>query len=193
MILEASMKLFVDEGFDHVTIRKIADLIEYSPTTVYLYFKDKNEILYNLHEMGFQKLGAMNQSLVEIANPITRLHKMGENYIDFGLSNPEFYDVMFIQRAPMQVLAEMNDCDWTYGESALNALKLTIEEAMSKGLLKEGNTDAVAMGIWGMVHGLVSLAIRDRFEKLGKDLDLKAMMHQSLNWLLSSIDLSVRK
>ena len=38
MILDASMKLFVDEGFEHVTIRKIADIIEYSPTTVYLYF-----------------------------------------------------------------------------------------------------------------------------------------------------------
>jgi len=193
MILDASMKLFVEEGFDNVTIRRIADLIEYSPTTVYLYFKDKNEILYNLHELGFQKLNAMNQSLVEIGNPITRLHKMGENYIEFGLTNPEFYDVMFIQNAPMQVLAEMKNCDWTYGESALNALKLTIEEAMNKGLIKTGNTEAVAMGIWGMVHGLVSLAIRGRFEKLGQNLDLKGLMHQSLNWLLSSIDLSLRK
>ena len=193
MILDASMKLFVDEGFDNVTIRKIADLIEYSPTTVYLYFKDKNEILYNLHELGFQKLGAMNQNLANIENPIIRLHKMGENYIEFGLANPEFYDVMFIQHAPMQVLAEMKNCDWTYGENALNALKLTIDEAMQKGLIKTANLDAVAMGIWGMVHGLVSLAIRNRFEKLGENLDLKGLMHQSLNWLLSSIDLSLRK
>ena len=41
-ILEASRKLIVEEGFEKVTMRKIADLIEYSPTTVYLYFKDKN-------------------------------------------------------------------------------------------------------------------------------------------------------
>ncbi|MFX8778120.1 helix-turn-helix domain-containing protein, partial [Acinetobacter baumannii] len=45
LILDASMKLFVEEGFENVSIRKIADLIEYSPTTIYLYFKDKNEIL----------------------------------------------------------------------------------------------------------------------------------------------------
>ncbi|MGL1180856.1 TetR/AcrR family transcriptional regulator, partial [Vibrio parahaemolyticus] len=43
LILDASMKLFVEEGFENVSIRKIADLIEYSPTTIYLYFKDKNE------------------------------------------------------------------------------------------------------------------------------------------------------
>ena len=90
MILDAAMKLFVEEGFENVTMRRIADLIEYSPTTVYLYFKDKNEILYNLHELGFQKLGVMNQNLADIANPITRLHKMGENYIDFGLGNHEW-------------------------------------------------------------------------------------------------------
>ncbi|MBS1598909.1 MAG: TetR/AcrR family transcriptional regulator [Bacteroidetes bacterium] len=193
MILDASIKLFVEEGFENVTIRKIADLIEYSPTTVYLYFKDKNEIFYNLHELGFQKLAERNQNLAEIANPITRLHKMGENYIDFGMANPEFYDVMFIQRAPMQVLSEMTECDWTHGESALNALKITIEEAMEKGLIKRANVVAVAMAIWGMVHGLVSLATRDRFDKLTEIKDLKALMHQSVNWLLSSIDLSLRK
>lgn len=193
MILDASMKLFVEEGFENVTIRRIADIIEYSPTTVYLYFKDKNEIFYNLHELGFQKLGEMNRNLTSIANPITRLHKMGENYIDFGMANPEFYDVMFIQRAPMQVLAEMTNCDWTHGETALNALKVTIEEAMSRKLIKQSKVEPVAMAIWGMVHGLVSLAIRDRFDKLGENLDLRGLMHQSLNWLLSSIDMSLRK
>src|SRR5438034_7696164 len=92
MILEASMKLFVEEGFENVTIRKIADLIEYSPTTVYLYFKDKNEIFYQLHELGFQKMAETNQMLAGMENPLLRLHKMGENYINFGLSQPEFYD-----------------------------------------------------------------------------------------------------
>ena len=48
MILEASMQLFVKEGFENVSIRKIADLIEYSPTTLYIYFKDKNEIFSSL-------------------------------------------------------------------------------------------------------------------------------------------------
>jgi len=193
MILDASMKLFVDEGFENVTIRKIADLIEYSPTTVYLYFKDKNEIFYSLHELGFQKMAEVNGNLAGIANPITRLHKMGENYIDFGMANPEFYDVMFIQRAPMKVLSEMTNCDWKHGEAALHVLKTTIEEAMEKGLIKKSAVEPVAMGIWGMVHGLVSLAIRERFDKLGELPDLKGLMHQSVNWLMSSIGLTLKK
>src|SRR5438034_1731042 len=100
MILEASMKLFVEQGFENVTIRKIADIIEYSPTTVYLYFKDKDEIFYHLHEQGFAKLTEINQTLLGIDNPLTRLYKMGENYLQFGLKNPEYYDIMFIQHGP---------------------------------------------------------------------------------------------
>lgn len=199
MILDASMKLFVEEGFENVTIRKIADLIEYSPTTVYLYFKDKNEIFYQLHELGFQKMAISSQLIAGIENPLLRLHKMGEHYIDFGLANPEYYDVMFIQRAPMQVLEQMEECDWKHGETAMNFLRNTILDCMERGYIKKGNADAVSMGIWGMVHGLVSLAIRQRFDKLcpeGRDEyngeEIKAMMHESLNWLINSIDQSNR-
>src|SRR5215469_2282645 len=87
-ILDASMKLFVEEGFENVTIRKIADLIEYSPTTVYLYFKDKDEIFYSLHDIGFEKMAEFNQNLASIQNPLLRMHKMGENYLRFGMENP---------------------------------------------------------------------------------------------------------
>jgi len=191
MILDASMKLFVEEGFDHVTIRKIADLIEYSPTTVYLYFKDKDEIFFHLHEMGFAKMLELNSNLADIPNPLMRLYKMGENYIHFGLTNPEFYDVMFIQRAPMTVLNTMENCDWSQGDTALGALKILLKECMDKGLIKEAPVEVVAMSIWGLVHGLVSLAIRDRLCKLVPKEDLNRMMYQSLNWLLGTIDRSI--
>src|SRR5882757_5859147 len=91
-ILDASMKLFVEEGFSNVSIRRIAEIIEYSPTTIYLYFKDKDEIFFNLHEIGFQKMQEMNKDLDVIENPMERLRKMGENYIRFGMENPEYYD-----------------------------------------------------------------------------------------------------
>src|ERR1700710_2546607 len=102
LILDASMKLFVEEGFGNVTIRRIADLIEYSPTTVYLYFKDKDEIFFNLHDIGFQKLQELNRNLDSIQNPLVRLHKMGENYLNFGMENQEYYNLMFIMREPMK-------------------------------------------------------------------------------------------
>jgi len=192
MILDASMKLFVEQGFENVSIRKIADLIEYSPTTVYLYFKDKDDILFNLHELGFQKMAEYNEGLWDIKNPLLRLHKMGENYIKFGLSHPEFYDIMFIQRAPMHAIESTVDCEWKSGDTTLGRLKDTIREAMDKGLIVKGDVDAVSMVIWSMVHGLVSLSIRDRFNKLVPPEAVVPMMNQALNWLLETIDLTIK-
>lgn len=194
MILDASMKLFVEEGFENVTIRKIAELIEYSPTTVYLYFKDKNEILFELHELGFQKMAAYNVDLWDMQNPLLRLYKMGENYIRFGMNNPEFYELMFIQRAPMKTLDEMHDCDWKSGDVALGKLKECITECMERKLIAPGDVNAVSMAIWAMVHGQVSLATSGRFQKfVTNEKDVLPMMEQSLNWLLNVLDITGKK
>jgi AcrR family transcriptional regulator len=192
-ILDASMKLFIEQGYENVSIRKIADLIEYSPTTVYLYFKDKNEILFNLHEMGFQKMAAYTADLWTIKNPHVRLHKMGEYYIKFGLENPEFYDLMFILQAPMEALQVIENCEWKSGDQALGRLKETLQECMDKKLIEKGDVDAIAMAIWGMVHGMVSLAIRNRFEKLVEREQMVPMMTKALTWLLNVLDTSGKK
>ncbi|PWT97178.1 MAG: TetR family transcriptional regulator [Bacteroidetes bacterium] len=192
-ILDASMKLFVEQGFENVSIRKIADLIEYSPTTVYLYFKDKNEILFNLHELGFQKMAEYNNTLWDIKNPLVRLHQMGENYIQFGLQNPEFYDLMFIQSAPMEALDTMVECDWKSGDVALGKLKETLQDCMDMNMVVKGDVNVLAMAIWSLVHGMVSLAIRHRFEKLVEEKNMIPMMKLSLNWLLNTMDSTGKK
>ncbi|HEY6902203.1 MAG TPA: TetR/AcrR family transcriptional regulator [Puia sp.] len=191
LILDASMKLFVEEGFGNVTIRRIAEIIEYSPTTVYLYFKDKDEIFFSLHDIGFTKMEEMNRDLATIGNPLLRLHKMGENYIEFGLQNPEYYNLMFIQEEPMKKLSELG-CDWVKGDSAISRLKATVTECMEKGYLK-GDPHLVSLSVWSFVHGLVSLAIRERMEKFipQKEMILPALK-QSLNWMISNIEVDNR-
>jgi len=189
-ILEASMQLFVEEGFSNVSIRRIADIIEYSPTTIYLYFKDKDEIFFNLHEIGFQKMVEMNRELDGIQNPLLRLRKMGENYIRFGMENPEYYDLMFIQREPMKKLTEMG-CEWENGDAALTRLRNTLIEAMEKGYIAQTDPIALSLSVWSMVHGLVSLATRERLEKLvpEKEMILPVIL-QSLDWLIKALDIS---
>jgi AcrR family transcriptional regulator len=193
LILDASIKLFVEQGFTNVSIRKIADLIEYSPTTIYLYFKDKDEILFELHELGFRKMAEYNSELLTIKNPLLRLHKMGENYLRFGLENPGFYDLMFIQRAPMEVLEQMTNCEWKSGDMALDRLRATVEEAMGKGLIIKGDVNTVSMGIWSTVHGLVSLANSGRFHKVVPEAEhIPVLMNQVLNWLVDTVDVSMK-
>ena len=187
LILDASIKLFIEEGFQNVSIRKIADLIEYSPTTVYLYFKDKNEILFNLHELGFQKMGEYNKGLWEIIDPLTRLYQMAKNYVHFGLENPEFYDLMFIQEAPMEVIEENKNCDWQSGDVALGKLMECVAECMDQNLIIKSDVSAVSMAFWAMVHGFVSLTIRRRFEQLVDAKEIKNKINESLTWFLKSL------
>ncbi len=186
LILDASMKLFVEEGFSHVSVRKIAERIQYSPTTLYLYFKDKNEILFHCCESGFEKMLEQNKSLALIGNPLERLHQMGINYLNFGLTNPEYYDLMFIQDAPMARINEMGE-GWSSGDQALEFLKIIIKEAMDKDLLIPAKVETVALAVWGMVHGLVSLATRQRLDKLVSSHEMEQTMHDSLDWLLKTM------
>ena len=186
LILDASMKLFVEEGFESVTIRKIADLIEYSPTTVYLYFKDKDEIFHSLHDMGFQKMQEFNRNLEGIQNPLLRLHKMGENYLHFGMENPEYYNLMFILGEPMK---KLTGCEWELGDAALSRLQETVTECMEKGYLGKGDPYVVSLSVWAFVHGLVSLAVRQRLEKFVSEAPaIMPFMEQSLNWLINNIE-----
>lgn len=186
LILDASMKLFVEEGFSHVSVRKIAERIQYSPTTLYLYFKDKNEILFHCCESGFEKMLEQNRSLALIGNPLERLHQMGINYLNFGLTNPEYYDLMFIQDAPMARINELGE-GWSSGDQALEFLKIIITEAMDKDLLIPAKVETVALAVWGMVHGLVSLATRQRLDKLVSSHEMEQTMHDSLDWLLKTM------
>jgi AcrR family transcriptional regulator len=190
LILDASMKLFVEEGFENVTIRRIADLIEYSPTTVYLYFKDKDEIFASLHDIGFQMMQEFNADLASIQNPLLRLHKMGENYLQFGMTNPEYYSLMFIDSEPMKNLAKDGCDEWRPGDGAIMRLKETVIECMEKGYLEKAEPLLVSLSIWSFVHGLMSLAIRERMEKfvLQKEM-LLPTMKASLNWFVNNIEI----
>ena len=128
-----------------------------------------------------------------LRTPLLRLHKMGENYIHFGMNNPEYYDLMFIQNAPMDALKQMVGCDWTSGDAAIQRLMDTLAECMEKGLILKEEVSVVGMSVWGLVHGLVSLAIRDRFHKMVPKEQMVPMMLQSLNWMINTIDLSAGK
>ena len=85
LILDAANRIFREKGFDGVSIRNIAEAIEYSPATIYLYYKDKNEIYFALQ---YEAAAAKRDHLLPAAaleNPWERLIEIGRRYIDFGL------------------------------------------------------------------------------------------------------------
>jgi AcrR family transcriptional regulator len=160
-ILLAAKELFMAKGFEDTSIRNIAERIEYSPTTIYLYFKDKDEIFLALHNEGFVLLNQYFKPLAHVADPFERLKAIGKAYITFALEHGEFYDLMFIMRSPMNSL-DKDESSWEEGHRAFGFLVNTITECISKGHFAGMNPEILSFTIWSMVHGISSLQIRDR-------------------------------
>lgn len=159
-ILDAAREVFLEKGFEQTSIRSIAQRIEYSPTTIYLYFKDKNDILYALHHEGFQLLNVQMLALTAVSDPFERLKAMGRIYIRFAEENPDFYDLMFVQKAPMDSLDEEES--WKEGQSAFDGLKYTIQECMDQGKLNFTDAEIGAFLVWSTMHGMCALNDRGR-------------------------------
>jgi AcrR family transcriptional regulator len=184
-ILETAKQIFIEEGFEKASIRAIADRIEYSPATIYLYFKDKNELFFSLHEMGFEKLILeMTNAIEGITDPVEELRVRGFAYMKFAFQNPEMYDLMFIQNAPME---SMKDSEiWTCGHRCFMLMCETIERCMERKAIRINNLYIAAMSIWSFMHGLVSLKIRNRFQKF-EGAELQALMNESVEQMVQLI------
>jgi AcrR family transcriptional regulator len=182
LILKTAMNLFLDKGFENITIRNIAEKIEYSPATIYLYFKNKDEILFVLRRVGFEKLYEHQRSSLKLDDPLKRLHKHGAAYIQFALENPEYYDLMFMMRGPVE-MHEINDCD--IGLASYELLKTNVEECIEAGLFLRTDIDVAAFSLWSYVHGIASLIIRGRGIMFPEE-RINYIVEEALNFMLVS-------
>jgi AcrR family transcriptional regulator len=162
LILEGAKKLFVKNGIDATTIRNIADAVDYSVGTVYVYFKDKNAILHALHTQGFAQLAGDFKVLYNVTNPMVRLRAMGKVYISFALQNPDMYDLMFNLKAPMEFLNTLQNEEWNEGKATFDVLRTTVKQCMEAGHFKGHKLEPLSFMIWSLVHGMCSLKIGNR-------------------------------
>lgn len=162
LILSAAMRLFSEKGIEQTTIRNIADAIDYSVGTVYVYFKDKDAILHALHQQGFSQLGGSMRVLFSVAEPMERLKAMGHIYIGFALQHRDMYDLMFNMKAPMEFLKKQASDEWDEGKATFDVLRQTIIDCLHAGYFSGHQPEPLAYAIWSAVHGMCSLHISHR-------------------------------
>jgi len=157
-ILDAARELFVTEGYEAVTMRKIAERIEYSPTVVYSHFKDKESLVRELCELDFVEFAKNFAEFLSIEDPIERMRRGGVAYVDFALKYPQQYRLMFMTKRP--VIADEDTSEKTDPtRNAYAFLRGAVFDAMAKGLFRTELTDpdVVAQTIWAALHGVVAL------------------------------------
>lgn len=161
VILDAARELFVSEGYDAVTMRRIADRIEYSPTAIYFHFRDKEALLKELCESDFLNLAQQFLKIAQVKDPVERLRRTGLAYIDFGMNNPNHYRLMFMTPHPPvahddEILHKGNP-----EEDAYAFLRSIIVDCIEQGRFREDakDPDLLSQVVWSGVHGVISLNI----------------------------------
>ena len=161
-VLAAARAIVLEEGFDALTMRKIADAVEYSPGTIYLYFESRDAIAFEMCRGGFEELRAALSPAAAIADPEKRLRELGRLYVQFGIERSETYRLIFMEDAKYSsaIFAKRADDADSPGMQALQLLVVTMEELRAAGrLLSDASAQELAETIWASVHGIVSLAI----------------------------------
>lgn len=157
-ILDAAKELFVEKGTDAVTMREVAKKVSYSPTTIYLYFKDRESLLHHLCVRDYQELGVALQPILENPDPVLRMRALGKAYAEFAIRFPHHYQLMF--------MTVRNDCDAVKhdidpGLDSYEMLNQVVQFAFEQGCFRSEHQDPalIAQTVWSAMHGVCSLQI----------------------------------
>lgn len=163
-ILDTARHLLVREGYQNLSMRKIADAIGYSATSIYLCFDSKDALLHTLIHEGMMRL---HQKLDETADrhpddPVERLRALCRGFIDFGLENPEYYEIMFQLRP--ERMERYPPEKYRKARSNLDFFGRALKEGEDQGIFGIEDAQVSASTVWASLHGTVSLLLADRVD-----------------------------
>lgn len=157
-ILAAAERIFVDQGYDGATIRKIAEAVGLSSTALYMHFSDKSEILYEICRNVFTTLKARQDAVIQRPAAFeTRVRMVLESYVAFGLGNPNAYRLVYLTR-PGEAENGAQSAAIDLGRDVLRDFENFIQSGAAEGRLKM-EPRVAAQTLWAGVHGVTSLLI----------------------------------
>jgi len=172
-ILNAARELFLSDGFRNVSMRKIADRIEYSPAAIYSYFSSKDDIFFTLAEEGYHLLADRGERvLAGVSDPLDALRRALWAFYEFSKDQPEYFELMFLDRSVPSLAQDIERFEFfqqttARGEAAIRAL---IEKGVFKSTL---NPPAALHVLWAALIGPAALRLSGRLAP-GEDPDALA-------------------
>ena len=166
-ILEEARKLFLEKGYDAVTMRDVAKATGYTASALYYHFPDKADLLGTICREDFLNLATLFQSVLVHPNPLDNIQAMGRADAKFAFEHPNHYRRMFMARVPVEPNEEDQARMGDPAQDAYAALHHFVAQAHAQGLLREGmdDTHLMAQTFWSGIHGMVSLELDKGCEK----------------------------
>ncbi|MEL6444528.1 MAG: TetR/AcrR family transcriptional regulator [Bacteroidota bacterium] len=162
-ILDEARRLLLADGYATLSMRKIALAVGCSATSIYLHFDSKDALVHTLIDEGMTMLHAeLEQAERAHADPVDRLLAMARAYVDVGLSNPEYYEVMFLLR-PDQ-MARYPAENYRRARRNLGLFAEALEAGAAARLLDVERPEVASSVLWATLHGAVSLAMAHRLD-----------------------------
>ncbi|MCD1258575.1 TetR/AcrR family transcriptional regulator [Paenibacillus athensensis] len=159
LIVETAGELFVELGYNAFSMRKLAERLQYSPATLYLYFRDKDALLFTIVDEALLIFrNRLTQASEGISDPWARLERLGETYLAFGLQHPAYYQLMFTWR--IDYLLGSRQEEELPRIHVLQVLVDVVAEAMEQGAMQSGDPGVYSDYLWATMHGIVTLAIQ---------------------------------
>lgn len=181
-ILSAAKQLFVKEGFDNVSMRRIGAAIDYSPAAIYRYFKNKREILSTLRDEGFKRFVKTQEKRREsYPNPLERLKDGGRGYVRFALQEPDYFHLMFCTNC------EQVELEGELARSAMQSFELfrsTVAECVESGCFGDVSVDIVVVAMWANVQGLAELITSGRLDFMLDDAEIDLLLDKVFDFQL---------
>jgi len=186
-ILTAARDLFVAEGYQSVSIRKIAERIEYSPAAIYSYFASKDDIFLALAEEGFHRLDATVRSAMMTGDPLENVRGCWWAFYQFSQEQPAYFLLMFVDQSVPRITQQWEGFEFLQGMLA-NAVD-AIQKAIDAGAFPKTLSPNVAMHmLWAALIGPAVIGIRHRLAS-GEDYD--ALARDVLNATIAGLQAGV--
>lgn len=185
-ILDAARDLLLEDGYAGISMRKVADRIGYSATSIYLHFRNKDALFHALIDDGMTRLNADVVAARERATePLDRLRAMCAAYVRFGLENPAYYEVMF-NLHPRHMTRYPRD-KYRAARRNLDLFAEELEAAAARGQAQDCAPRTMASVVWAALHGAVTLVLAQRLDvRLDPDAFLDAALGHIIHGLLPS-------
>lgn len=158
-ILRAAERIFIAEGYQGATIRKIADEVGVSSTALYMHFRDKDEILLEICDNAIAKLLKSNSEIAtRPIDAVSRVRLMLDAYMSFALENPNAYQLVFCGHSGL-VSEDKQMVTEALGDRCYDIFVGTVREIGATGRLRTGTVESAAQAMWAACHGLVALLL----------------------------------
>lgn len=186
-ILDAARELFVAEGFQNVSIRKIAERIEYSPAAIYGYFPSKDDIFFALAEEGFRLLGdprsvRLDPRLQE-APPLERIREVFWRLYEFSRDQPQYFALIFVDRSVPRISREYER--FAFARECKQHIVEELQACIDAGELPKTLNAAVAMR--ALMVGVLGVAVLRLSDRLGPGEDPDRLAADVLNLTLAGL------